>query len=50
MTRTKLAVTFLSTSLAYGGAANQIAQLASRLKRRGWRTNVISITPPVAGV
>ena len=48
MTHTEHSVTFLSTSLAYGGAANQIAQLAVRLKRRGWRTNIISITPPVA--
>ena len=48
MTRTGPSVTFLSTSLAYGGAENQLVQLAVRLKRRGWRTNVISITPPTA--
>ncbi len=46
----KPSVTFLITSLNYGGAENQVAQLAQRLKRRGWKPSVISIIPPVAFV
>lgn len=45
---TKPTITFLTTSLAYGGAANQIVQLAVRLKQRGWGTSIISITAPEA--
>lgn len=41
---------FLTTGLAYGGAETQLARLALCLKTRGWKVQVISLTPPKAYV
>ena len=43
-------ITFLTTGLNYGGAETQLIRLATRLKKRGWDVQVISMIPPVAYV
>ncbi len=43
-------ITFLITGLNYGGAETQLVHLATRLKKRGWDVQVISMIPPVAYV
>jgi len=46
----KTKIIFLTTGLNYGGAETQLVHLASRLKKRGWNVQVISMIPPVAYV
>lgn len=41
-------VVLLSTNMARGGAETQVAQLAMRLRRRGWGVHVVSMLPPSA--
>lgn len=43
-------VIFLITGLAYGGAETQLVYLTTRLKKRGWKVRVVSLTPPKAYV
>ena len=43
-------IAFLTTGLNYGGAETQLVRLATRLKKRGWDVQVISMIPPVAYV
>jgi glycosyltransferase involved in cell wall biosynthesis len=43
-------IAFLITGLNYGGAETQLVHLATRLKKRGWDVQVISMIPPVAYV
>jgi glycosyltransferase involved in cell wall biosynthesis len=43
-------ITLLTTNLARGGAETQVAQLAIRLRRRGWDVGVVSLLPPSAFV
>lgn len=38
-------VSFLITGLARGGAENQVVNIASRLKQRGWDAHIISMLP-----
>lgn len=49
MLKTKV-ITFLTTGLNYGGAETQLVRLATRLKKRGWDVQVISMISPVAYV
>lgn len=46
----KTKITFLITGLNYGGAETQLVRLATRLKKRGWDVQVISMISPVAYV
>jgi len=41
-------VVLLTTNLARGGAETQVAQLALKLRERGWNTSVISLVEPSA--
>lgn len=50
MCKRPLRVIFFSTALAYGGAETQLARLALCLKARGWKVQVVSLTPPKAYV
>jgi glycosyltransferase involved in cell wall biosynthesis len=43
-------ITFVSTDLNYGGAETQLVHLATRLKARGWKVQVVSLMPPKAYV
>jgi len=45
-----LRILFFSTGLAYGGAETQLVRLSTRLKSRGWKVGVVSLTPPKAYV
>jgi glycosyltransferase involved in cell wall biosynthesis len=44
----KMKVLFLITSLDYGGAETQLVSIATRLKKRGWDIQVVSMLPPKA--
>ena len=44
----KVKVLFLITGLDYGGAETQLVNLATRLKKRGWDIQVVSMLPPKA--
>lgn len=39
---------YVITSLTYGGAERELVQVASRLSRRGWPVEVVSMLPPDA--
>ncbi len=41
-------ISFVTTAINDGGAENQLISLATRLKARGWETNIISMLPPRA--
>ena len=41
-------VMFVSTALTYGGAEQQVAYLATGMRRRGWEVSVVSMTTPDA--
>ncbi|AEG15312.1 glycosyl transferase group 1 [Desulfofundulus kuznetsovii DSM 6115] len=41
-------ILYLITGLAYGGAETQLVRLATALKARNWRVNVVSMLPPQA--
>lgn len=41
---------FLTTGLGYGGADTQLVRVATRLRARGWRVQVVSMIPPQAHV
>jgi glycosyltransferase involved in cell wall biosynthesis len=41
-------IIFLSTGLSLGGAETQLVNLATRLKKRGWDIQVVSMLPPKA--
>jgi len=41
---------FVSTALTYGGAEQQVAYLATGMRRRGWDVAVVSMTTPDAHV
>lgn len=43
-----MTIALLTTNLARGGAENQVAQLAMRLRARGWQTHVVSLLAPSA--
>ncbi len=43
-------VVFVSTALTYGGAEQQVAYLATGMRRRGWDVAVVSMTKPEAHV
>jgi len=45
-----LRILFFSTGLAYGGAETQLVRLSTRLKSRGRKVGVVSLTPPKAYV
>lgn len=50
MKRKSNTIVYLVTGLDYGGAENQVIQLAGRMKSRGWDVKIVSMLPPQAFV